>query len=328
MKRTLCAVGIAALCLTWAVPTRALVLCSKKSGVVVLRTACKKKEKPLDIAQFGVVGPKGDKGDPGSKGDPGAPGVGPLTSCPADSVLVGTTCVDTYEASVWLIAPSNTALVQNVQAGGVTLADLTAGGGVQLSPASSCDPAYPVYFPSNGQWTPVFGSSPPSPGVYAVSIPGVHPSACVTWFQAAQACRLSGKRLATNLEWQDAAAGTPDPGTDNGTSDCNISTAGDAVDTGSRSNCKSSWGAFDMVGNVVEWVADWGDLSTVVCGNWPAEFGSDQTCVGGNGSSGSFPGAPFRGGAWVEGTNAGVFYDGNANPSLSNNPFFGFRCAR
>jgi hypothetical protein len=43
------------------------VLCQKKSGVIVVReAACKKnKEKPLDLAQFGAVGPKGDKGDPG-----------------------------------------------------------------------------------------------------------------------------------------------------------------------------------------------------------------------------------------------------------------------
>jgi formylglycine-generating enzyme required for sulfatase activity len=30
----------------------------------------------------------------------------------------------------------------------------------------------------------------------------------------------------------------------------------DAVNTGSRASCKSSWGVFDMVGNVLEWVAD------------------------------------------------------------------------
>jgi hypothetical protein len=38
--------------------------------------------------------------------------------------------------------------------------------------------------------------------VYALSIPGVQPSTCITWFQANQACLLSGKRLLTNREWQ------------------------------------------------------------------------------------------------------------------------------
>ena len=39
MERTLCAVGLGALCLMWATPGRAVVLCAKKSGVVVLRAA-------------------------------------------------------------------------------------------------------------------------------------------------------------------------------------------------------------------------------------------------------------------------------------------------
>ena len=250
--------------------------------------------------------------------------------CPPDSVKVGNVCIDLYEASAWQIAPSNTALVSKVQAGTVTLADLTGGGATQLGCtfAPFSHTAYPANFPASGQWTPVLGSSPPSPGVYAVSIPGVLPSTCPTWFQAAQACRVSGKRLATNLEWQDAAAGTPDPGTDNGTTDCNISAAGNPVNTGSRSSCKSSWGAFDMVGNVWEWVEEWGDLADG-CTNWSAGFGSDLSCVGGPGSSNSnLPGALIRGGNWVFGTLDGVFAVNATDipsDSLSN---IGFRCAR
>jgi hypothetical protein len=34
---------------------------------------------------------------------------------------------------------------------------------------------YPENFPENGQWTPVSGSSRPSPGEYAASVPGVIP---------------------------------------------------------------------------------------------------------------------------------------------------------
>ena len=44
-------------------------------------------------------------------------------ACPPDSVKVGPTCVDKYEASVWQIAPSNTTLVNKVQAGTATLTD-------------------------------------------------------------------------------------------------------------------------------------------------------------------------------------------------------------
>ena len=104
--------------------------------------------------------------------------------CPADSVKVGNVCIDLYEASVLLIPLSNTSLIKKVQAGKAKLTDLTGGGATQLSPASSCTPGFPANFPADGNWTPVLGSNPPSPGVYAVSIPGVHPNACITWFQA------------------------------------------------------------------------------------------------------------------------------------------------
>jgi len=229
---------------------------------------------------------------------------------------------------VWLVPLSNTSLVKLVQSGKATLAKLTAGGATQLSPSSSCSPGYPANFPNTGNWTPLLGSNPPSPGVYAVSIPGVHPNACITWFQTNQACLLSGKRLLTNREWQGAAAGTPDPGTDNGTTDCNISTAGDAVNTGSRSNCKSSLGVFDMVGNVDEWAADWADLANG-CTNWSAGFGSDISCFGGPGGSGfNLPGALLRGGSFSDGTNAGVFAVSALGGPSNSFSDVGFRCAR
>src|SRR5262245_19035211 len=143
--------------------------------------------------------------------------------CPPDSVKVGNVCIDTYEASVWQIPVTNTSLIKRVQEGKATLALLTAGGAVQLGctyPPQVPHTPYPPSFPPGGNWTPASGSTPPSPGVYAVSVPGALPTSCTTWFQAEQACALSGKRLLTNQEWQRAAAGTPDPGTDNGTSDC------------------------------------------------------------------------------------------------------------
>src|SRR5262249_48769076 len=146
----------------------------------------------------------------------------------------------------------------------------------------------PRQFSSDGNWTPVPGSNPPSPGVYAVSISGVLPSACITWFQANEACALSGKRLVRNDEWQRAAAGTPDPGTDNGTTDCNVSAAGAPVNRGSRASCKSAWGVFDMVGNVEEWAADWADLDTA-CTDWTTSAGipgGDLSCFGGPGGTG------------------------------------------
>src|SRR5262249_15262257 len=124
-----------------------------------------------------------------------APAFAGTLKCAADSVKVGNVCVDKYEASVWQIAPLNTGLVNLVLKGKATLADLTGGGATQLAPAQTCgSPSdYGANFPDTGNWKPVLGSSPPSPGVYAVSIPGVKPSACITWFQANEACAISGK---------------------------------------------------------------------------------------------------------------------------------------
>jgi hypothetical protein len=58
-----------------AATVQAAVLCqSKRSGIVKVRSACKKKELPLDLSQFGAVGPAGPPGAPGSPGPAGPPG--------------------------------------------------------------------------------------------------------------------------------------------------------------------------------------------------------------------------------------------------------------
>jgi formylglycine-generating enzyme required for sulfatase activity len=247
-----------------------------------------------------------------------------ITKCPADAVLVGRTCVDKYEASVWAVPAinpsgnSNAGLINKIKKGKATLTDLTAGNATEISLSSGCSPAFPSTFPANGQWT--------AP-LYAVSIPGVRPTACVTWFQADEACALSGKRLLTNEEWRRAAAGTPDGGGgDNGTTDCNTITAGDAVNTGSRSNCHSSWGAFDMVGNVDEWVSEWVPASTA-CPGWGG-FSGDFMCLSGASTTVTGPGALLGGGYFGNGTQAGPLAVSGIN--LASGAFFsvGFRCAR
>jgi formylglycine-generating enzyme required for sulfatase activity len=247
----------------------------------------------------------------------GPAGAGILKKCPAESVKVGNVCVDKYEASVWQIPAANTALVKKVQAGKATLADLSGGGATQVSPSPGCSPAFPLTFPNTGNWTDP---------LYAVSVPGVPPSACVTWFQAEQACRLAGKRLATNQEWQAAAAGTPDPGATPGALDCNTNSVGPS-NTGARTACVSKWGAFDMVGNVWEWVADWGDLANG-CTNWSGTFGGDYSCVSGPGGSYNIPGALHRGGSWDSGAGAGVFAVLCVSDPSDALGGLGFRCAR
>jgi Sulfatase-modifying factor enzyme 1 len=237
--------------------------------------------------------------------------------CPPDSVKVGDACIDRFEASIWQIPSGNAALIRSVQLGRATRADLIGGGAVQVSPASTCSPMFPPTFDATGNWT--------SP-LFAASVAGVAPTSCVTWFQAEQACALSGKRLLTNQEWQRAVAGTPDPGTDDGATDCNIGGLGRPLETGSRPQCRSNWGAFDMVGNVSEWVSDWSAQPTT-CTGWGG-FSDDLMCLVGANPTAMGPGALVRGGSFsgvfVE---AGVFAVDVVNPARAPRGI-GFRCGR
>jgi hypothetical protein len=79
----------------------AAVLCQKRSGVVVVRDACKRKEAVLDAAALGLTGPKGDPGPKGDRGEPGAsglPGVG--TPGPKGDPGEPATVADTSEFSL------------------------------------------------------------------------------------------------------------------------------------------------------------------------------------------------------------------------------------
>jgi hypothetical protein len=226
-------------------------------------------------------------------------------------VRSGPTCIDKYEASVWEIPPGNTATIAKIRNGTVTLAELTAAG-FQRGVASA---DYGAGCPPNGNGCKT---------LYAVSIPGVPPSAFITWFQAAAAARNAGKRLPTNAEWQAAALGTPDPGASPGPFDCNTAPPGPSL-TGARGNCVSDVGALDMVGNLHEWVGDWVPLSTTPC--VPALFAGDDNCLVGA-STTAGPGALFRGGYFDSGTRAGVFAVNGGNGPSSAFSSVGFRAAR
>jgi sulfatase modifying factor 1 len=127
--------------------------------------------------------------------------------------------------------------------------------------------------------------------VKAVSKKGRTPQGHISQEQAAAACRLAGKRLCTDQEWLTACKGKS-PSTwpygddrvegrcnDNGTSGMNLlfghgaeapkeaytqSNMNDErlnqfkrslAPCGSRPKCKSSYGTFDMVGNLHEWTS-------------------------------------------------------------------------
>ena len=190
--------------------------------------------------------------------------------CVAGMVKVGPTCIDRYEDSVW--SKPN--------------------GGTQYG-TSSAD------YPCNANGNDCKGK------IFARSVAGVTPSRFITWFQAQQALANSGKHMPTSAEWQQAAAGTPDPGSSPAPQDCNTSSTA-AVATGSRANCVSSWGAYDMVGNAEEWVADWVAESPSSCPGW-GSFSDDSMCLSGASTTSTGPGALVRGGHFASGTAAGTF---------------------
>jgi hypothetical protein len=250
-----------------------------------------------------------------------AQGAKPLTKCAPDAVVSGTVCMDRFEASVWRVPGPltiNKGLVKRIRQGKATAADLANGGATQLGVVTD------DYAPcaDSGQNC--------TDDVFAVSLPQLTPSASLTWFQAQVACKNAAKRLPSNAEWQAAVVGTPDPGPDNGTTDCNSGTTAAPTPTGSRSSCVSVDGAFDMVGNLYEWTADWAPQSTGCGGTWGALVSptGDFFCFGAAVDLAE-PGALLRGGSHIDnaGTATGPL---TVRTRLLSNPenSIGFRCAR
>lgn len=248
-----------------------------------------------------------------------------VAQCPAGMVQSGPTCVDRFEASLWKVTDNFCitligqgrelpphCLQQSVQVGinGVDYTD------------AQC------HFNGGG-----------CKNIFALSLPGVIPARSINYFIAAAACRNSGKRLPSNAEWQAAALGTPDPWPqDDPANQCNLNGPSIAL-TGTRSKCISDVGAFDMVGNVIEFVADWGALATTGT-TWDVfipGFGNDVSNMGGvpAGTIYGLPGTTLRGGSFAPGSGgtgelAGVYaIDQNGAPnSIGDATAAGFRCAR
>jgi len=89
-----------------------------------------------------------------------------------------------------------------------------------------------------------------------VSKEGVYPWVFVSQDQARELCARAGKRLPTANEWSLAALGTPDKTAGWDANDCQVALnwSEHPGSAGSGKNCVSSAGAFDMVGNVWEWI--------------------------------------------------------------------------
>ena len=85
---------------------------------------------------------------------------------------------------------------------------------------------------------------------------GNHPWVNVPLHEALAICAKVGKRLPTNKEWYRAALGTPDAVNPDDSTTCSLGRTGQSHSdtTGTRASCVSSYGVYDMVGNVWEWV--------------------------------------------------------------------------
>ncbi len=91
-----------------------------------------------------------------------------------------------------------------------------------------------------------------------VSQKGASPWNNITQSQAIEACAKAGKRLPSAKEWYLASLGTQDKQENWGSDDCHVAKnwANQPGLTGSAKNCHSSFGVFDMIGNVWEWVKE------------------------------------------------------------------------
>lgn len=165
--------------------------------------------------------------------------------------------------------------------------------------------------------------------------------------QAELACARAGKRLPTAPEWYKAALGTPDSATPSETG-CNIGLRGSGalVQSGSRSECVSPAGAYDMVGNAWEWTQE--TVTNGMLGTTQLPPEGYITGIDGNGypiaTDHDVPDESFfadyfwmdptdtrgilRGGYWNSQTDAGQYAINITVPPSFSGEAAGFRCVK
>jgi formylglycine-generating enzyme required for sulfatase activity len=88
----------------------------------------------------------------------------------------------------------------------------------------------------------------------------------------------------------------------------------------------STWGAFDMLGNLEELVSNWNEPGEA-CWNADSEFGEAEQCFGGDPLGKSIPHGMARGGSYLAGKQAAIFAIRDRMLEQQARET-GFRCAR
>ncbi len=173
-----------------------------------------------------------------------------------------------------------------------------------------CEPPRQTYF---------FAESP-NRTYYGNSQYNNYPVVYVDWNMAKAYCEWRGARLPTEAEWEKAARGTSGNTYPWGQGlDCQRANYQGCVnqtsEVGVYKNGISPYGAYDMTGNVWEWVADWyaDNYYSISPGNNPSGPISGQSRV-------------LRGGSWPR-FDVTTYHRNNFAPTY-NTFDIGFRCAR
>ena len=129
--------------------------------------------------------------------------------------------------------------------------------------------------------------NPPSNKDHFSSIEFInHPVVYVSWSNAQSYCEWAGRRLPTEAEWEKAARGTDGriyPWGNNEPTDNLLNYRGglgETTEVGKLPAGKSIYDAYDMAGNVLEWVNDWYDYTYYQISPSSNPQGPDSNIIG------------------------------------------------